>query len=221
MAHAEMDHYRDKVVKLANDKDNSKHQSKAETNTDKLEKNQKRFRELDAEIAAALKALDRSVAELYSSAVARLITAQANFSSGLGKVYADALAAFPGAKGSNPESVPVVSHPSAVADETTPDDTAAAASAAGALFASASTISAPAPAPEAPAPVHELSPAPASAPAPDRETANESVAAPAETVASPEPAPAAAPADSESATDVEKPAAVADDDGSSSTNPFA
>ena len=89
VARAEMTHYREKVVKLANDKESAKHQSKAETNTDKLEKQQARFRALDADVTAGVRGLDAQVAALYNAALVRFIEQQAAFTSALAGAYAE------------------------------------------------------------------------------------------------------------------------------------
>lgn len=95
---AEITHYREKVTRLANEGlSNTKAQAKAESNQEKLFRNQQRFRELDTELGVELGALDHEVAELTNASIARVVQIHATYASGLLHCYGNAIAAIPGA----------------------------------------------------------------------------------------------------------------------------
>jgi hypothetical protein len=94
---AETSHYREKVTRLANDGlSNVKAQAKAESNQEKLFRNQQRFKELDTELAAAFAGLDHEISVTMNTAIAKFVQIQANYATGLLHCYGNALAAIPG-----------------------------------------------------------------------------------------------------------------------------
>lgn len=113
---AEISHYREKVTRLANDGlHNSKAQSKAESNQEKLLSNQTRFKELDHELGEAIGGLDHHVAEVTNAALARFVQLQATYASGLLHCYGNAIAAIPGSLKAGGPPAAVLVHGSAAA----------------------------------------------------------------------------------------------------------
>lgn len=98
LVRAEISHYREKVTKLANDGlTDSKKQSKAESNQEKLFKNQRQFQELDHEINTALQTLNTEIAEATNAYLASFLNLQVQYAGSLQLTYANAVAAIPGA----------------------------------------------------------------------------------------------------------------------------
>lgn len=92
---AEIDHYREKVTRLANDGlANAKAQSKAESNTDKLHKNQKRYHELDEELRAAMDNLDAELAAITGKALGGFLQVHRTFAGNLEFCYGAAVDAM-------------------------------------------------------------------------------------------------------------------------------
>lgn len=111
---AEIEHYKTKVTKLANEGLNdTKKQDKAESNQQKLANNQKEFRELDDEITTLLTKLDSDIAAVTNAALAAYLQMMANHATGLLHTFGAAIAAIPGA------TVPTEDAPPSTVEDTT------------------------------------------------------------------------------------------------------
>jgi hypothetical protein len=99
---AEIEHYKGKIVSLANDAKtggDAKKEAKAESNQQKLAIVQKEFRELEEELQGILAKLDADVARTINGSVASYMQMMTNYSNGMLHCFGTALAAIPGASG--------------------------------------------------------------------------------------------------------------------------
>ncbi len=119
VARAEIEHYKEKVAKLANEGlADAKKQDKAESNQGKLKTMQDKFAKLDGDLKKALMVLDYEIANATNAAIATFISLQAAYTRNVATVYdgAQALAAaapvqLPPPEDVEPEVAPFVMPP--------------------------------------------------------------------------------------------------------------